>query len=275
MKKIFLIAGISTLVSFQAMADTHTILSREQIEKQNREYLAKSGINIPNSTDISIVSASKYINIKNPAHNQNDVYMAKRMQEYLAMNQEQQKNGYIKDDEPRAKELLDLKNVSAYQQKKYKDVFSPTSTHIRASSNELKLAYTFIGVPEEEMDINLGVAPYGAYKQVKNGDDGNGWDGAVQFFEKKGIGSCAFTEHDRRLARSGVELIKELVTYDVDNKPTIILVKGTQKTGFLYKIKWYDQTFSRELECANLEFNAQIRTDVLELANRIENHQHP
>lgn len=63
------------------------------------------------------------------------------------------------------------------------------------------------------MDLNIGVAPYGAYKSLKNGNDGDGWDGSVQFFDKKGIGSCAFTEHNRKLAHSGVELIKELVTY--------------------------------------------------------------
>jgi hypothetical protein len=93
---------------------------------------------------------------------------------------------------------------------KYKGVLSSESTHIRGSIDELKLAYTFVGVPTAEMDINIGVAPYGAYKEVRNGDDGDGWDGAVQFFEKKGIGSCAFTEHNRMLAHVGVELIKEL-----------------------------------------------------------------
>ena len=219
-------------------------------------------------------AAKKLIN-KGINQKANDVYIAKRIKEYLVMNDEQKKTGYVHDNEPRAKELMDLKYIAPYHQKKYKEIFSSESTHIRGSIDDLKLAYNFVGVPPEDMDLNLGVAPYGAYKSSKNGDDGDGWDGAVQFFDKKDIGSCAFTEHNRRLAHSGVELIKELITYDIHNKPTIVLVKGTKETGFVYKIKWYDNTFSRELECANSDFSQQLRLEVISLANRIESYQQP
>ncbi len=97
------------------------------------------------------------------------------------MNEEQQKTGYVEEDAPRAQELMEMKSVAPYHQKKYRNVFSPESTHIRSSINELKLAYNFVGVPPEEMDLNIGVALYGAYKSIKNGDAGDGWDGAVQF----------------------------------------------------------------------------------------------
>ena len=272
MNKTLLIAGISALFTFSALADT-SALTREEMDKRNREILAQAGIDISNSTEISIVSANKYLNIKGIKQNANDAHMAEKMKEYLAMNDEQQKNGYVKENEPRAKELMDLKHVAPYHLKKYKGVLSSESTHIRASSDELKLAYTFVGVPAAEMELNIGVAPYGAYKSVKNGDDADGWDGAVQFFDKKGIGSCAFTEHNRKLAHSGVELIKEFVTYDVNNKPTVVLVKGTKETGFIYKLKWYDATFSRELECANSGYSPKLRIEVAELANRIDAYQ--
>lgn len=120
------------------------------------------------------------------------------------------------------------------------------------------------------MDKHIGIAPYGAYKQVKNGDDGDGWDGAVQFFEKNGLGSCAFTEHNRKLAHSGIELIKELVTNEINDKPTILLIKGSESGGFVYKVKWYDSMFSRELECASKKYNAETRAAVIELAKRID-----
>jgi hypothetical protein len=274
MKKL-LLAGMSALFSFNVMAGTQQALTKEEINKRNKEMLAKAGIELPDSTEVSIVSASKYITSKDSKLNESDAHMANKMKEYLAMNNEQQKNGYVKENEPRAKELMNLKHVAPYHQKKYKGILSSESTHIRASSDELKLAYTFVGVPTEEMDINIGVAPHGAYKSIKNGDDGDGWDGAVQFFDKNGIGSCAFTEHNRKLAHSGIELIKELVTYDVHNKPTIVLVKGTKETGFVYKLKWHDSTFSRELECANSEFSPQLRNEVIALANRIESYQQP
>jgi hypothetical protein len=275
MHKKLLLAGLFAIFSLNVLASSQKALTIKTINKRNQEILAKAGLSIPEYKQINIVPANKYLgnNKMGITQNVNDAHMARKMQEYLSMNDEQQKNGYVKDNEPRAKELMELKHIVPYQKKRYKTVLSPTSTHIRTSNEELKLAYTFGGVPAEEMDINIGVVPYGAYKSVKNGDDADGWDGAVQFFEKKGIGSCAFTEHNRKLARSGVEIIKELVTYDVHNKPTIVLVKGNKETGFLYKLKWYDNTFSREIECANPKFSQQLRTEVIDLANRIDSSQ--
>ena len=43
---------------------------------------------------------------------------------------------------------------------------------------ELKMAYTFIGVPQSDMSKCIGVAPYGAYHE-------DGWDGAIQFFDNE------------------------------------------------------------------------------------------
>lgn len=197
-------------------------------------------------------------------------FAAKTIQQYLSMLAEQKKQGYVREPEPRAKELLEFHHVAPYQFKKYEAEFNPESTHLRHTSNELKMAYVFVGVPDSEMDNNIGVAPYGAYKQATNGVDKDGWDGAVQFFDKRGIGSCAFTEHNIKIAHGGVELIKELVSYDVHNKPTVILVKGNEGTGFTYKISWYDTTFSRELECANKEYSPTIKEDVIALANKID-----
>jgi hypothetical protein len=225
MKKKLFLAVISIVFTFSAIADTQPTLSREEIDKQNKEILAKKGLYLPDYNEINMVSANKFISKKNMKGSNYDAEMANTVKKYLSMNAEQQKNGYVKEDKPRAKELLNLKNTSSFHKKKYKNIFSFHSTHMRDSINDLKLAYTYVGVPAAEMDNNIGLAPYGSYKSVKNGDEGDGWDGAVQFFDKKGIGS-AFTEHNRKLAGVGVELIKELVSYDVQNKPTIVLVKG-------------------------------------------------
>lgn len=275
MNKKLLVAGITTLFSFSIMANNQRALTQDEIKNKNKEMLSKAGIEIPEYNQINIVAANKYIKKTNSKQNANDAHMARKIQEYLAMNEEQQKNGYVKDKESRAKELLDLKNTAAYQKEKYKGVLSAESTHMRDFSDELKLAYTFVGVPPEDMDMNIGVAPYGAYKSVKNGDDADGWDGAVQFFDKNGIGVCAFSEHNRKLTGLGIELIKELVSYDIQSRPTVILVKGTKESGYVYKIKWYDPTFSRELECANRKFSPQIKEKVIALASRIESYQQP
>lgn len=273
MKRIGVVI-LSAIFTCNVIANTQTTQELTDKTRINDAIAAKLGIEFSNYNEINIISADKYLNNLNPS-NANDVFMANEMKKYLAMHQEQQDKGYVEEKEPRAKELLDFKNLSSYQKNKYKDVLSSESTHLRDSIRELKLAYTFLGVPTEDMDSNYGVAPYGAYKSIKKGDIGDGWDGAVQFFDKKGIGGCAFSEHNRKLSGFGVELIKELVSYEIQNRPTVLLVTGTKESGYVYKLKWYDPTFSRELECANMEFHPQIKEKVIELANHIESYQHP
>lgn len=273
-KKIFR-TGVFALISsmsFLASA-SQAALTSEEINLNNQKLLAKAGIAALPFNEIDIVPSDKYINKQNISKNPNDMHMAKIVKDYLAMNEEQMRNGYVKTNDSRARELLDMKHTASYHQKKFVGNVSAESTHIRASINNLLMAYTFVGVPNKEISKNLGIAPYGAFKSSKNGDEADGWDGAVQFFENENIGVCAFTEHNRKLAKSGVELIKELVTYDVQDRPGIVLVKGNEQNGFVYKVKWYDSTFSRELECSNKKFSQNLRSAVIALANRIESYQ--
>jgi hypothetical protein len=270
MKKILLLASIIALSPFNLIAQTDAGLTKVELNKKNKELLTKAGINILDSSEIRIIPSNIILNNNNSSQDKNNAYYAEKTKLYLSMHEEQEKNGYVKAIEPRAKELMELKNTALYHQKKYKGVLSPISTHLRGEISELKMAYTFVGVPQIEIDHKIGIAPFGAYKQVKNGDDGDGWDGAVQFFDKNGIGVCAYTEHNRNLAHSGVELIKELTSFDVNEKPTTVLIKGTNETGFIYKLQWYDITFSRELECANPAYNQELRNQVIELAKRID-----
>lgn len=276
MKNKVLITILFAALTTTSKASEIAPLTKEQITNNNEQLLAKVGLYLPKYNEINIVKASTYT-LSKPGikADDNEIYMASKIKEYLAMHKEQQQKGYVNTPEPRAKELKELKHIAQYNREKHKENLSPESTHLREHLDEIKLAYTFVGVPQEEISTNLGFSPYGAYKSIKDGDEADGWDGAVQFFENNNIGACAFTEHNRKLAKSGVELIKELVSYDVQNKPTIILVKGNKKTGFIYKIKWYDNTFSRELECTNNEFSPQLRDEVIELANKIEQHQQP
>lgn len=271
-KKLLIMIGI-VFLSSNVFASEEFVMNKELIKKRNLELLAKNGIFFPKYNEVNIVPIDTYLNYKKNKNDQNDIHLANKMKEYLAMYQEQNSNGFVNELEPRAKELLNLKEVVPHQIEKYKNNLSPESTHFRKSIDELKLGYTFVGVPNEDITTNIGFVPFGAYKSIKNGDLADGWDGAGQFFEKDGIGTCAFTEHNRQLSQCGVELIKEFVTYDINNKPTIILIKGNKFSGYVYKIEWFDSMFSRELECANEEFNINIRSNVISLANRIDNKQ--
>ena len=242
------------------------MLSKHEIQNENKAYLQKMGITLLDG-EVKIEGAKTLM-----AQSKDDYYSS-RIQSYLSMHREQEKNGFVERAEPRATELLEFNQSAKYQYKKYRGELSVSSTHLRHTISELKLAYTFVGVPQSEMDRNIGVAPYGAYKDVKYGDGGDGWDGAIQFFEKKGVGICEFKEHNLKLAHGGVELVKELVSDDIFGKPTVILTKGSESTGFLYQISWYDNTYSRELSCATPEFSYSIKNKVLELAKAIDKAQ--
>lgn len=253
------------VVGFIQVIDAST-MSSDEIRNQNKDYLQKMGITLLDG-EIKIVKADTLM------HQAKDEYYSSRIRNFLQMHQEQEKNGYVKRPEPRAKDLLDFSQTAEYQYKKYVGEISPSSTHLRLVISDLKMAYLFVGIPLSDVDKNIGFAPYGAYKQIKNGDDGDGWDGAIQFFEKNGIGTCEFKEHNLKLAHGGVELIQELVSYDVFGKPTVVLTTGNENTGFLYQISWYDNTFARELSCAASKFSKTIKNNVLELAKTIEKFQ--
>ena len=65
-------------------------------------------------------------------------------------------------------------------------------------------------------------------------------------------------------------LAMEDVVYDVNNKATIVLVEGSEKSGFIYKVEWYDNENFHELECANMKYSADINDAVVELAKKID-----
>lgn len=197
MKRIhnkLLLSCFCYFLSFAAMSNQNLEAKQQKAFENSKAVLQKMGLDLL-SGEIKIVSAKKIL-----ADNQgkNNAY-ADNINQSLKMHQEQQKNGYVKEPAPRAKELMELKKSSYYQFKKYENEFSLTSTHLRHNISELKMAYTFVGVPESVITHNIGIAPYGAYKQTKYGDGGDGWDGAIQFFENKDIGICEFREHNLKL----------------------------------------------------------------------------
>lgn len=66
----------------------------------------------------------------------------------LQAQQEVKKFGYIARAEPRVHELLMLHETSEYQYKKFAGTDDPTGTYLRHTIPEIKLAFTFRGVPD-------------------------------------------------------------------------------------------------------------------------------
>jgi hypothetical protein len=175
-----------------------------------------------------------------------------------------QKNklGYVKEDAPRATELLNYKNKAPEESKRFIGVIKPWNTMLRREPQDLKMAYTFVGVPKDQITHEIGVAPVGKY-------DDEGWSGAVQIFDTS-FGSCAFTEKNLRITHGSSRILKDIVTYEINGKVTLTDIKGTDASGYLYKILWIDQTFDRTLECATQKFNLKTMDRVIELAKTID-----
>lgn len=172
------------------------------------------------------------------------------------------KNGYISEYNERARELLDFSSTIGLHLKKYDNVTSDESTHIRRSVGQIKLAYDFHSLPMVNEHESLGFAPSGGFK--------NGWTGIVQFFKKRDWGVCAFTENNAAIANSSVSIAKELVTYDVNNNPSHVFVRGNNDSGFLYFVRWYGPIYYRTLECANNVYSHDILTKVINMAKEVD-----
>lgn len=55
-------------------------------------------------------------------------------------------------------------------------------THLKEHIDEMKIAYSFKGVPQELVKQHNGYAVTGGYRRVENGDPADGWTGAAHFF---------------------------------------------------------------------------------------------
>lgn len=250
MKHVLVCLLLMTLFKVCLAEDKH-YTSSEDLNAQINNYLKSQNLPLSNS-GIQIVPAQTLF--ASPAVKNKD----------FAMLYEQKKNGYVEEENPRAKELLEFKHIASYQYKKFANALDPESTQLRHSTEELKMEYAFRGVPKDLMSHFTGVAPFGAFHE-------GGWDGAVQFFENNETGSCAYTEHNLQLSHGGARLAKEAVTYEVNNKPTLLLVKGSKNAGFVYEVNWFDNLFAHTLECANRTYDLTITKNVVQLANKIDN----
>ena len=135
-------------------------------------------------------------------------------------------------------------------------------THLKHNASELKLAYEFKELPRELITNYIGIAPGGGFNE-------NGWSGAAQYFDTF-FGSCMYGQINVGITHFSPRLPYEYVVYDVNNKPTLKEVKGSNETGFLYNVKWFDNEFNHELECANMKFSKKTNDAVIDLAKIID-----
>ena len=246
MRKILLVVALMPLWGHaQAPLEDETY-------KHQMEYLKNEGVPLP---DEGVVLVDKE-QLHMPAY-----ILAKHQAEYAEIA----KFGYAKQDSPRADELLHFKKIAKAQAKKYSGFQKPYSTTLRASVDEMQFAYTFVGVPKEEIAHFIGIAPVGKYEH------GKGWSGGVEFFDDKLIGTCAYTEKNLKITHGSSRIDKDIVTQQVNGKVTLSDARGSDATGYLYQVTWFDLVFERTLECANKKYSSDNMKQLIALANRIDN----
>ena len=261
-KKIIL----STLIALSATAFALTLEERAEAEKENMKMLAQMGLPLPGSGIKVVPRAMMGLTPEEIA--QGDKEMA-----------EFKEKGYVNKYINRPRELLaitptkvkrELKTIVSKESKESEDY-----TGLSANVNQIKLAFKFPSLNKNKSlmamassDINImAAAPKGGFHE-----DLGGWSGASQFFIHKDIGTCSYSVMNVKASNTAAQLAQEDVTYSINNKATILMpVEGSDNSGYLYFVKWYDNHNFHELECANMKYSANINDAVIELAKKIDN----
>lgn len=185
----------------------------------------------------------------------------------LDIRAQMKQKGYVTEkNSSLISKMFDMKKEISDELKKSKPKYIGLDTQIKSDVAAIKMAYTFVGVPNEVMSENLGYSPYLAYQK-------DGWTGAIQYFSDLNHNNCAFFENNIKLNRSSIAISEQDIEYKVNSKPSETYVSGNAGEGFLYSISWYDTTFFRKLECVSEKFSKALTNQFLGLANTIDSYQ--
>lgn len=234
-------------VSANCIADG---LSAEQLAWA-KQHFAAEGLPIPDS-GIKIVPSSKMI--VNPATTRHRLIQKKQM---LSM-------GHVNEASPVYKQLMDVKNISKETLHLNSMNYGPTDEEMRSKISELKIAYHFVGVPALAAVKSIGFVPAVTYVKDK------GWAGASQFFTYEGIGVCHYDENNLKFSHGAAIIAEEDISRAINGKATTVEIYGQKGKGFVYNIEWYDNDFFKQLECANPNYDADIKNQMLMLARIID-----
>jgi hypothetical protein len=142
------------------------------------------------------------------------------------------------------------------------------SSELSDNLNKFKVSYDYKPLNSDFYEKHLGFSPMGTYKECYENECRKGWTGVVEYFEKEGL-TCSYSEHNTKEAHGGNELVEELITYSVNDKPTIELVTK-DLTGVLYNVQWFKEDYDSTLECAATYYSKDIFDKVKTFAQSID-----
>lgn len=245
------------LSSLSLTACAITPAERAEQIKANEQILAELGLPLPKS-GIQIVPRSQ-LGLPETFVKQG-----------LAEIKQRETLGYAEKDDPYIAELLTMKSTAKHDISLYANTQSDSSTHLRKNVKDLKLAFKFPGTsPNGALHYtpgmqSLGAAPQGSF------DEDKGWSGALNFFAYRNIGVCVYGVMNVEASGTAAMLAVEDVTYDVNDKPTLVKVDGKPGYGFLYKVEWFDAVNFHELQCATQNYSDEIKGAVIQLAKNLD-----
>ncbi|MDF1683335.1 MAG: hypothetical protein P1U36_01635 [Legionellaceae bacterium] len=180
--------------------------------------------------------------------------------------------GYVEKNMPYAVNLLKMETTAPIQIKQYEANLNEQGTHLRQSVNDLKLAFKFKEITHDKLSpyglqvtTMLGAAPQGDFHE-----ESGGWSGVAQFFVIQNLGTCVYGMRSVKASGGAALLAKEDVVYNINDKATLVKVDGSQYSGFLYQVEWFDKNNVHKLECANTQYSKHIKDEVINLARTID-----
>lgn len=247
MKKTIIALSIIPVIAFSMTTE-----QKEAFNKANVEVLKKKGLPIPDS-GVQVIP-------------QEQMKMEGwQKQKLLSESKELKNKGYINRSSPNAHNLLNIENKIKKMRPLEKSKYKSTSSHLREKSEDISFAYTYVGVPKNDIIEYYGIAPAGTYIKEPQ----SGWTGAIEFF-KTSFAICSYTEKNMLAAHGSAQIAEEEAQYDINGKITLIDVEGNESTGYLYRVNWFDNIFNRNLQCATKDFSESVREAAINLAIKID-----
>lgn len=237
-----------TLISMNAYTNSPEIDVLTKINNDMRETRKKDGFNPDGG--VIIVPSSR---IQAPA-------TVKR--QWMKERLEQKEKGFSSIYSDRAEELFQLADTVEYKYQASQKNKDKNSSIFRKDLSEINMAYKFTSIPNQYVSKLYGFAACNTFS--------GGWTGVVEFFNHEKIGICAFTENNVTLTHQAAKVDEDIVSYDINNKITTINVEGNNKSGYLYRVEWFDDNFFRTLECANIHYLIGTTNAVIALAKHID-----
>jgi len=167
--------------------------------------------------------------------------------------------GYYETENGKVKTMLQMRTQHALSP----GLNNPQDTKLKSRIEDVGLAFRFQGVPDVTDENIVGYAAIGAY--IKNG-----WTGITELFTDQELGVCQYDLYNIKLTHGAVFIPQELVSYDVNHKPTLIDVRGNTRSGFMYKVHWADNKSMNDLYCAHMQFDKHKTDRLIELAKKID-----